>query len=406
MGVYPLTFAVFYQAIIKPNARLDQYRSIHVLLRGELLDMIKDRTDLPSPGTYSEYVKGKRPVRKESVNEICGLEPERLVDRIIMLGLQDMPAVMDAVKNLLKISDISEQLSKELIAEADTTDNRELFLAKMFQLSLKRSNKARKLTQEDISILMEIRRFGSDVELNEIMYEKEEPEESEKSEEPEQTVGEQYPNNRGHFKEEHKEIEQLLFGYREASEELKRFRGKYVSYQEVNLPDDFEAFITRVAPVAVEPMHIYLDFADIMAVCHLDLDKKICKDGQIKIIEIVCGFEDTDFIKTAISVINEKDDCLVVISMSEGGGLNEMSQVADLICEMASDGNTIFGGRIDETQLSDLRIQIFWRSDVPETKEEEKSTHTLPPVFKVVKVDSENQKPRELQIPNLWNNTK
>lgn len=111
------------------------------------------------------------------------------------------------------------------------------------------------------------------------------------------------------------EIERLIYGHQSAERELKLFRGLKVCWQDIRLPEDFDSLITFIAPTLREFDPIRLGFSDIVYRCALDVERKICKNGYLKIFEASCFGSVDPLAKTFGSMHLEKHclGCLLIL---------------------------------------------------------------------------------------------
>lgn len=59
---YPFSFAVFYQCVIKHCSSYNQFLTVHALFYKQIIDP-NTFVHKISPGTISEYIRAKRPVK-------------------------------------------------------------------------------------------------------------------------------------------------------------------------------------------------------------------------------------------------------------------------------------------------------------------------------------------------------
>lgn len=367
---YPLTYAVFFQSIIKPFSSLTQYKANHALFFGELFD-IEPANDAIAAGTYSDYVKGLRPVRATLTEKICPMPLETLSNRITLLGLQDMPAVLETTKKLLAITDISEPLRTALLNDAQSL-TAEQFLAKIFQYSLMCSNTKIKLTKKDIQYL---NNFG----LNE-------------SDNPENT-----------FFDIDDEIVHIIEEAHKSPIAIGSFWGNYIYEQDLVLPGDFNSFIAYIAPFVEDKGFINLDFADVQSICNFDLENKTCKSGTIKIFEVQCPVGDLSYLHRVLGTLHTCENCMANISADTSFGLEDLYDIISLISDnLAPDAYFTFGMCYSDEMNQRAKIQLVCKFDLPFKKEDDTPNQTdTSHDSKPEKEDVKKHTQKELKIPSF-----
>lgn len=355
MDLFPLTFAVFFQSIISPHMSVNKQMAKDALFAGRL-NIEKSDLEYIAPGTFSDYIKGNRPVRTTTINQICNMKAEELVLHIELLGLQDIPSVLMTIKKLLHIVDISEQLRSELLLEADQTKRLESYLANIFQLSLKCSNTKRKLSDEDIIFLIKISESNFD------SYEKNYEEKSySTSQENRQTKKEQSTNNN-----------------------LKIFNGLRYCWQDVILPDDFDSFKTYVVDNTI------ISFEDIEQICK-------CNSVIIKILEVSYFKDIHKYDYQKIFYKENLDYCeWCHISISGDITLSQAHDYTDIIKEIVgNDTDIIFTAQYNEEIKDHVETKaIFYINN--------DNNHNFKNDLKKSSLDSEIlHNNREIQIPKF-----
>jgi len=353
MKSFPLTFAVFFQSIINPNMSLNKNMAKDALFSGAF-NIKNSNSEYIAPGTFSDYIKGKRPVRATSVNQICNMQLEELAPRIGMLGLQDMPAVLTAVKNLLEIVDISVQLRQELQTEANELKSEKLYLAKIFQMSLKCSNTKKVLSNKDILFLGGI--GGVDFNPNaEVAYS-----------DAEDSVDMNYKEPRVPER-----IERLLEEYRISDNVVKVFHGIKICWQNVILPDDFEALMASVAPMVGDFGMVNLDFDDIVNVCALDLDNKVCKDGYLQLLEVSWVCNDPSCFTEAFKGMDMQGCQACVMMLSGDYSLLDANEIVSIVYQEVNENVDILLELVYDEEVQEyIKVQALFRMKTPTSQGE------------------------------------
>ena len=370
MRRYPLTYAVFFQSIIKPFSSLTQYKANHALFFGELFD-IEPANDAIAAGTYSDYVKGLRPVRATLINELCPMPLPTLSNRITMLGLQDMPAVLETTKKLLAIMDISEQLRTALLNDAQSLTS-EQFLAKIFQFSLMCPNTKVKLTKEDMQCLNNLELNVSD-------------------------------NQEDRFVDEDDQIDSIIEHADTNPITLGHFSGNYIYEQDLVLPKDYDTLIAYITPILDEDRSISLDFADVKSVLDFDLEKKTCKNGTIKIYELQCCMKDFSYFDKVLESLHTCGNCIINVMAGYEFGLFDLYDIITKVSDnLAPDADSAFGMGFSDDLDQEIKIQLVCKFDIPLKKEHDTPNQT--DTFHDSKPEKEDVKKhtqKELKIPSF-----
>ena len=306
MKTYPLTFAVFFQSILAPNMSVTKNHAKDILF-AEQYPPPEHSIPVLSPGTYSDYIRGKRPVRAESVRFLCGMPPENLVRRIQLLGLQDMPAALSSVKKLLEICEISADLRQKLQTEAEETKDPALYLAKIFQLSLKCDNKKILLEKEDVLLLNTIEK------------------------------------------------------YHVSNAKERDFQGFQISFQEVKLPEDFERLWAYVLSfVSVDSSITYdfaimLDMEQVIKICALDMERRICTKGNLTLVEVSCAHRSFANLQKTLDLFR-LDLCTgLLLGIFGDASLSEASDILQIF------ENTF-------TESPDIGLSIAYKNQLPNNR--------------------------------------
>lgn len=338
MKSYPLTFAVFFQSILAPNMSVPKNNAKDILF-AEQYPLPENSVAGLSSGTFSDYIKGKRPIRAESVRLISKMPPEALISRMKLLGLQDMHAALQSTKNLLEICEISTSLRQELQTEADTEPIPALYLAKIFQLSLKCDNKKRLLTSEDTAFLHKIDTMA-------FPWQEEPKQAAADISGDSDTISladlETYGSDSLPFlipKEK-----QLFEKYGIFLLKEKFFKGFHISLQDVILPEDFDAFWTFIRPAFSENSVLELSVENVIETCALDMEEKICKKGKLQLLEASCINGDLSRLQTSLLNLDFTNckNCIVVLFGDIS--LMEADEIAVLFQDLLTDSAAIIFG--------------------------------------------------------------
>lgn len=232
MTKYPLTYAVFYRSLIEPFTQSNQYDINHILLAGNI-DVTETHPDYISRVLGNGYVSGNKTIRKVFTKRIALLTPSELVPRIKRLALQDIPLVVTTAKKLIQISDISLELQHQLLEKADTIDS-ELFLAELFQLSLRCHNQKLKIDAEHRKYLSALAMDKSKSEL------------PQKELDPKDllsvSIDSLLEHTQTNSKDQKDKAEKLLEHYYEQYkiQKLDAEEKDYATWRRINLPEDME----------------------------------------------------------------------------------------------------------------------------------------------------------------------
>lgn len=341
---YPLTYAVFFQSIIKPFSSLTQYKANHALFFGELFD-IEPANDAIAAGTYSDYVKGLRPVRATLTEKICPMPLETLSNRITMLGLQDMPAVLETTKKLLAITDISEQLRAALLVDAQSL-TAEQFLAKVFQYSLMRSNTKIKLTKEDVQYL--------------------------------NNLGENISDNQDiRFAYENEHIDSIIEKSDKNFIPTDSSSNNNIYEQELRLPEDFDTFIAYIAPLFDKDRAIRFDFSHVQSILDFHIEKKACKNATIKIFEITCCMEELSSFDKVLESLHTCENCIINVMAGYKFWLDDLYAIITRVSKnLAPNSNFAFGMCYSDDLDQGVKIQLICKVDITHKKDADTPNQT------------------------------
>lgn len=335
---YPLSFAVFYQSIIKNCSSYNQYLTVHALLFGEIID--RDTfTEKISAGTISEYVKAKRQLRQERVEDICSKPVSELAEYIRCIDIQDISYVVDAIKRLLAITDLSNDLKKELIEKADMYGNKLEYIAEIYQLSVKVFRKL-DLGDKQIGELEAI--WSGETENTGI----ENDDAKQNSETKGFSGGIKF---RAGFVDEINEILQKEGEHRSNS---LFFYGGSVEYYDVSLPDDYDSLMLFLASFFDKQDTSQISYEDVISVTGQFPGERVLRDRKLSLFRASGDF---DFCKKVVQdLFTKKIGCSVRIKVRVGKAVNKK-----IIYDLLREGDLYF------TNIGSLSDIIF-DNELPE----------------------------------------
>lgn len=350
MMKYPLTYAVFYRSIIEPQTLLRQYAVNNALFSGDS-NLADTHPDYISPVIGNGYVSGNKTIRSELIQKIQNMPAEELTSHIQLLNLQDIPTVILTIRKLLSIADISDSLRERLLEKADTV-NEEVFIAEIFQQSLKYHNKKLKLSSEDKIFLNNL----SNYDVNEPDI----PQDEEKvfADSVSDTSPFISPSN-SEYPAVYDEIDKIIERVQNGTINTTELDGDSAHWKRLHLPDDFERLMVSVAPMLIEKNNIIsLDLADVTSVCHLNLKTKTCGDGHIEILVVSCPKNDTSIYTDALKQIKNCSDALIHITGDVD--LMEVTDLTEILYNyLEPDANLIFGVALDVNIYDRYIIQVI-----------------------------------------------
>ena len=319
---YPLTYAVFYRSIIEPQTLLHQYEVNNALFSGDI-NLSDMHPDFIGSVMGNGYVSGNKTIRGELVQKIQNMSVEELASHVQLLNLRDIPTVILTIRKLLSIADISDSLRNRLLEKSDAL-NEDVFIAEIFQQSLKNHNKTLKLNSKDKAFLNNL----SNYDVNEPDIQQDVEKSFEDS-----------VNDKSSFTIEPE--------------------GDFARWKRFYLPDDFQRLMTDVAPLLAEENNIIsLDLADVISVCHLGWETRICHNGHIEMLVASCPKNDISMYTNALKQINNCTDALIHIS----GDVNLM-EVEDLTRGLYEyiepDANIVWGACLDENMPNRCIIRVI-----------------------------------------------
>lgn len=357
MTTYPFTYAVFYRSLIEPFTQLNQYDINHILFAGNI-NIEETHSDYISRVLGNGYVSGNKTIRNELAKRISLLTPQEIAPRIKMLGLQDLPLVLSTAKKLIQIADVSEQLQNQLLTKADTVGG-ELFIAELFQLSLRCHNQKLKLDAEHKKYLATLSTIDIQTQL---------PKDQENALHDAST-----PSNESISKtldiadEELKaETDKLIEYYYKLYEEKKLDMEEkdYATWQKINLPADMDYFLRLIAPMLHESALISLDYADVITVSNIDFEHKCYHSGHIEILELSCPSYDLSLYSNALTQLKQCRKCLLYITGGMESSLYDITKIADILEEhLHPDAHFVYGARYDNTLINRYNLLLICHFD-------------------------------------------
>ena len=97
------------------------------------------------------------------------------------------------------------------------------------------------------------------------------------------------------------EIDKIIKQVNQETFSFSKLNGDSCSWKRIELPSDFEYLIASLSNLLPEDNPIVnVNFADIVAVCHLDLDTKTCKNGHIELLEVSYAKHNISIFKNAL----------------------------------------------------------------------------------------------------------
>lgn len=105
------TFPVFYHCVMKNACKLQQYKSVNILLKGYWRE---DDVTCISPQLVSRYTSGNKPLTKELANAFLNLSEEEIITRLQELQFYDVSSAATALRRLLEHPSIDPALKRSL----------------------------------------------------------------------------------------------------------------------------------------------------------------------------------------------------------------------------------------------------------------------------------------------------
>lgn len=367
METFPLTFAVFFQSIVSPNMTINKNMSKDALFAGAFY-VDKSNPDYISSGTFSDYIKGKRPIRTITVNRICKMSLVELAPRIDLLGFQDTPYILKTIEKLLEIANITPQLKYELLSEMKNTKEMELYITKIFQLSMKCSNKKRELSVDEIEMLNGLGENDSYFNTKSVSHESKERINNKDNENIIFDWRYYLKNNEMPSKKTCDEIDKIFSKQQKESNPI--FHGVKILWQDVILPEDFEVLLKFASPMMLnDSATITLDFLDFLYITSLDLKSKKCKKGYLKLLDFsyinkTNNFDDFHEFKNVISniALSKYSNCCMLVQGDVT--ILTVDNIRKIIYDKISEeGNVIFAFSENNEIPNYINIKAIFRID-------------------------------------------
>lgn len=341
---YPLSFAVFYQSIIKHCSNYNQFYTVHALFFGKIIDK-NSFVDKISAGTISEYVKAKRPIRAERVEFICTATISELAEHIRIINIQDISYAVEAIKRLIAITDLSLDLKKKLTRKADQYSNKLEYIAEIFQMSVKVFRKLdlddKQISELDAIWNGETENIGignADVKQNS-----------------------KYTNNSDEVKFRAGFIDHVNDILREEAELSRKtlyFQGGSVECHNVLLPDDYDNLIRFLGKFLEKKGLVEIDFADFLTISGLNPVEKELMNGSLSLYRIM---GDVDFCIKTVNDLPKQEYAGGVLINASIGKATEVQQLYDLFAEINlyfENAECIVGVNIDE-EIPDKLVIVY-----------------------------------------------
>lgn len=373
---------------------LHQYEVNNALFSGDI-NLSDMHPDFIGSVMGNGYVSGNKPIRGELVQKIQTMSAEELASHVQLLNLRDIPTVILTIRKLLAIADISDSLRDRLLEKSNTL-NEDVFIAEIFQQSLKNHNKTLKLSNKDKAFLNNL----SNYDVNEPDIQQD----VEKS-------FEDFVNDASSFTSP--SDSEFSSGYDEIDRILEQVRNDKLNtidpdedsahWKRFYLPDDFERLITSVAPILIdENSVILLDLADVITTCNLDLETKTCGNGHIEILVVSCPNNDTSMYKEALKQIKNCTDALLYISGDVD--LMVVTDIENILQDhLAEDGNLIFGAGLDIDIVDRYIIRVICYISDSEKDEDVLSADDINQILDScmdsIVVEKPKEERKEIEIP-------
>ncbi len=400
---YPFSFPVLYQSVFKYASSYDQVLSVHALFFGEIID--KDNyINRIAAGTITEYVKAKRVIRADLVDAVCNFSDEELKHRIEILKFQDISAVIEAIKRLLRMVHISNALREELLEEADATTDKVLFVGKIFQQSIKCPFLKMNFKSADKEYFDAIW-YGYEIEEDTIEVNNkptdavddqkkmsrqqeasskvnEKQEEAKQEDEPQGTSTEESATTKELIFED--KLDELVYLIKQANadkENVFNFKGGNYGIEcfEVNLPEDYHSLIKFISPIYGEELGlINLDIADLMTSLSLDVESRTIKEGNLFLTKIKGSYNQCMDLVNWVVWKEKAISVTIHITGNDSLGLDNIYELSHAVIDRCDgDALALFGVSI-ETDMKDeeieMRIALRYDPNWKEAKQEEAPT--------------------------------
>lgn len=158
-------------------------------------------------------------------------------------------------------------------------------------------------------------------------------------------------------KKEWDEIDKLLHSYELPDYHVREFVGTRVSWQDIILPEDFEALVEYISPMIMLPATLFIEKEDVISICDFDLEKKICRSGDIRILDIT-GKDIVPIFKKELEKLRWCQNCILMTSGDFA--LKELGTVMECIENKLGGNKNIAVGWRPETDIN-MRIQFVCR---------------------------------------------
>ena len=406
MKTLPFTYAVFYNTIIAPNTLVSQKNVNWILFIGE--PTVSDtHPEYFSTTIGNGYASGNKTIRKTLVSSVNNLSDEELLRRIQLIALQDVPAVFEKLLLLIEILDISPGLKDSLLAESTQMDM-ELFLGKVFQMSIKGNNLKLKMTDslreslcgdfmhviEDPLPQTEVPAQKSTDTSADIPVSDEVTDTSAQTADTSQGPEITWDTLDYSSPAFYEDLKKLLHYTPSAFNIFEELTAPHIYYQELLLPRDFKLFLQFAEPIIFDTGIINVDMADIYSACNIDLEHKICTDGTPQIMNIVCPANDFSLLESAIQHIGTTEAVLTAITFDEDGTLDKMETINSIVQDhVGPDSYVIMGINSFSAEEGFCRIQLLWNTP-DATEEANEADHA-----KIE--DNTSSKKTEIEIPSF-----
>ena len=315
-----LNFPTFYHSAIKGNTNLSQFNAVSVLLLGKVREKCTDEAiDDPS---VSVYVSGKKQIRKSILTPLLSVSHKEIVERLHMLGIQDIQRMVDALTTLIEeVANLSDTVKAPLLKLARTAGAEYDFVAEAFLMAIKcPAVFRRRLSDETIRYL---NLLGWPEQAASISGQ---PVSTEEDQEPESTPADNAVGSEEQQKKTHIPIE--------FTHEAQKV---FVSFRSLSIPEDKEAAISYFLSIC-DNSFISLDRADVETIISES-------DGfSYSMAEVRGTCKSISSELSRWEKIDRCKACICEIEMAEDNGLDDMNEIASCIQTLVhEDANIIFG---------------------------------------------------------------
>lgn len=376
MNHLPLTYAVFFHAIILPNTTSTQVIINNILFTGEP-DPSEHQAGYFSTTIGSGYTSGAKNISKNLIDLICDLSIEELTRRISLIKLQDIPATFNKLVSFIKVLDLSDELKNNLLSDSANTDMLS-FIAQVFQLSIKGVNEKLRLNNSIKQILHnpDIDQIISSLVAKSIIAPSStstpsditdtEPQEDIVSEPSfKDTVADisdafQVIASTEDYQKWLKKL-QKEWGYDEHKPSpFKTFRSPHMFCQELILPRDFNLFVQVIGPLLFKTSFINLDFEDIHTAIGFDPYTKKCVPGKLMLLDALCPLDDYTYLELLLQYVASANNCIMSFAFPENIGFNESIDLSTLVSSyLDPDAIILYGIDFDQSLSEHCSIQLL-----------------------------------------------